>query len=257
MLPTTFQFIKDNWVLIRVLWDDIDHNSFYHYNIRIYNPINDKFSSDNTLYDKIVKKRDVSKVPWSCIFAADFILDLYKVYSRDEPVVGNIAGFNHLPTIKVSDVNSFDKDFQSGFIYKFSIINHEFVVIYLSEQEIYYTDYYSETERSEYYRFESMERQHFLDYLKNYLNSNIMEHVKFHQGSEKYHSDCCNDFAQQSPEVIYAKLPITFNPSVKYVIQVLENSVTDEEVIKELEDDDLSYAEWKSMRNKCLAYLKM
>lgn len=256
MLPVPFQFIKDNWVLIRVLWDDIDHNSLYHYNISDYDD-NGKSPSDGSLYEKIVNKEDLSKILWSCFFAADFILDLYGVYSRDVPELNSEPGFNRLPAVKASNFVSFEQDFHNGFVYKFGIINHQFIVIYLSEEELYYIDYYSETERAEYYRFDSMKREYFLDYIKNYLDGNVEEHSNFHQGSENYSIDCHYSFQQHTPSLVYAKTPITFNPTIDDVVRVLENSVTDENAIKDLEDNEFSYKEWRSMRDKCLAYLKM
>lgn len=104
MLPITFQFIKDNWNLIRILWHDLECNAFDHYVVNEYDEENDKFYQKGDLYEQIIKKEDMNKTPWSCFFAADFILDLYGVYSRIEQIEGDayrfFSGFHHLPAKK-------------------------------------------------------------------------------------------------------------------------------------------------------------
>ena len=49
-------------------------------------------------------------------------------------------------------------------------MDHEFIVIYINDDNFYYVDYYMETERNDRFRFEKMNKYYFIKYIQNLLN---------------------------------------------------------------------------------------
>lgn len=247
MLPVTYQFIKDNWILVRSLWNDNTDNTIYY--------------CDADIHDRLLRKQNLDRESWSCFFAADFILDLYGVYNRQ----------TH--NIIIDDVDSFKEQFEPGYIYKFGILDHNFVVVYLADNQIYYTDYYAETGRYKLYRFELMPRESVIDYVKDYTSENFDRHTEFHKADKKWYQksyvreyyDTKTRCAESNyHKMEYEKFMITCEPTIKDVVRVIENSVTEETFIEyeNMTIDDLFHTDysnigqWKEERNKLLLYLE-
>lgn len=238
-LQQSFKFIKDNWPIVCALWNDHCNNTFSYCKKDVYESlINNNFKN----------------ISWCCFFASDFILDLYGVYDR--------TGHNK----NLSPVESFD-DLESGFIYKFGIMDHEFIIIYINDDNFYYVDYYMETERDHRFRFEKMNKCYFIKYVQSYINEDFDFHTQFHNASKSYQKEYIKQYYGIKNthnleiggfiKLECARCQIKINPTINDIYRVIKNSLDESDIqfIEEEEDID-DVREWKETRNLIMIYLE-
>lgn len=167
-------------------------------------------NSDNIFHFLDDIKKDVF---WSCFFPPQLVKELYSKNS-----IGN-------------------KDFKSfipGNIYTFEIMDHEFVIIYKNIGELYYMDYYIETERQNVFRIEKLDLVDLERYIQNYKNGNFVEHSKFHHGNKTYMEDYKRNFLLTVKKFgesnIYTNMQITeykiiADPTPILLLSFLENNI--------------------------------
>jgi hypothetical protein len=238
MLPSALQFVKNNWVKIALTWRDRDDNLFI----------------SPELLEPLSKHEIPVSIGWSCFFAAAFMLDIYGVYDRED---------SHNTSEIITDIQSFISDFQPGFIYQFSISNHEFTIIYDFDKSIYYIDYYMETERDKtenypLFRLESMAKEAVISYLQSYLEEDFESFTTFHHGSSSFHDEYVKEYFYGKSldnskinfyQLSYTKYKITKQPTVSSVLDTVLNNLPTEDMISmqfpEPEQSELCFSAYK------------
>jgi len=238
-LPQTFKFINDHWPIICALWNDHCNNTF------------DYCKKD--VYECLINK-NFKNISWCCFFVADFILDLYGIYDR--------TGHNK----NLVSIESF-YDFEAGFIYKFGIMDHEFIVIYIDDDNFYYIDYYMETERDDRFRFEKMNKNYFIKYIQSYINEDFDFHTQFHNASKSYQEKYVEQYYNIKNmtnlegggfiELECARCQIKINPTINDIVRVIKNSLSESDILYiQKEQNSVDFKEWLITRNLIMIYLE-
>jgi hypothetical protein len=226
MKKNTRLFLLNNWNIIARVWDDVDNVSFYEMIDDIEN----------------LESGNISDV-WSCFFSAAFILDIYgyRSYKDTEGII-------------VSDIDQLLSDFEPGYIYHFNVFDHEFVVIYESPRNIYYVDYYQETNRDErgfpLFRFDCVKKKEIVSLLEAYLDEDFVKWAEFHHGDEEYYDSYVKEYQKAKTydthgdtinfyQLEYRKYKINKTPTIESIIRTINNSRVD--VNQRLESYPISY----------------
>ncbi len=224
----SLQFVKDNWAKIALTWNGRDNHLIY--------------PMDTETIEYFEKCSIPNGNLWSCFFSTGFILDIYGLYDRNEVI--------NKPKI-ITDILEFSHQFQPGYIYHFGISNHEFIVIYDHSGCLYYIDYYMETGRgcrqigpaekiSRAFRLEIMPKEKILKYLESYLLEDFKYHTKFHQGDEIYENEYITGYYHAKSivnpnfnyyQLEFTKHKITCDPTIESIINVVEESVTEDNIL--------------------------
>lgn len=109
------------------------------------------------------------QTPFSCFFIPGYIGDLLKI-DTDQ---------HHLRMTPCT-YTIFD-ELKPGRMFIFDIYNHVFTVLYLQEDEIYYIDFYMETDRPKYFRIERLTLDQLTDYIRAMQNLDFEYIAKFNQ----------------------------------------------------------------------------
>lgn len=151
------QFLADNWKICML------SNK---YNISIlYNLYEQYRQGVNYKYDE-----------FACFFVPPYIANLYgvNVYDRETSVDCTI------------NFNSVIRRGSGQRLYVFYIEDHEFAVLYLNHNEIYYIDYYVETGREDIFRIEMITVEDIIKHHQALKTGNYSKITNFNHGDETY-----------------------------------------------------------------------
>lgn len=218
------EFINNNWAYIAQTWTNNDETLCYY-----------------------LRSEDINdQVPdaafWSCVFSAQFIRELYGISQESTLKQQNITKKN----LKVF----YYKIFKPGHIYNFDIINHEFVIIYENNNNIYHVDYFMETGRGcrqidepvpKAFRVLKLTKYQVFKYLQSYIYGDIEYFTEFNQGDEIFYDDYLTNYQKAvnvGPIIInYTKHRIFKYPNTQDVIKTVVNSVKKHGIYCEYSED--------------------
>lgn len=209
MKDSLLNFILNNWVEIS----------------KVYN-IED--SVVDYLEDITIPYKDFIKGSyWTCFYPPIIIKDLYSL--------NNIGVKNII--FKLNDLK-----LNPGYIYNFEILNHHFSVLYKNIDEMYYIDYYEETnrgsnlDRPNSFRLEKMDKNKLIRYIYSYLKRDFHSHALFHYGDKDYENSykeifnkTIEEFGENSEytNIEVNIYEITNNPTIFTLLDLIQQRIKD------------------------------
>lgn len=145
-------------------------------------------------WQQIVKV--ITENPQLWMITNPFNIDPLEVIEDGTDVVDNFSCFNIPPYIyELFQFDKYDKPtenpttFLPGHIYFFDVYSHQFTILYFPNGEIWYVDYYIETERPNPLRFERLSLDQFDRMIENMYSNDVASIAEFHHGSEQFEND--------------------------------------------------------------------
>lgn len=152
-LPDYLRFYQDYWQLISLTWFPLSINS----------------DQELKKSKKYMGLEDVSylfsNLSWQSKTAISFLKQILNLGPKKN--------------INQKSYETFAKNFQPGFVYKFKITNHYFMVIWESDLTLFYVDYFKESGREHYFRADQLEIKEFLNYISRYWAQDHWNYFNF------------------------------------------------------------------------------
>lgn len=127
---------------------------------------------------------------------------VHEIKENDNAVLENYSCFNLPPYFQDLFIHTrgtledlFDDDnrapirVEPSYVYYIATWSHVATIIYLNKDEIYYVDFYSETDRPESFRFERLTPEIVNTYLENCRRNDIEGYLRFHNAGADLRSE--------------------------------------------------------------------
>lgn len=176
---------------------------------------------------------------WSCFFINKIILSCFK----DSKII------NKRIILNLKNYESLDF-LEKGFIYEFCLFGHTFNLIYFNDEDIYYVDYYNETNRENLFRFEPIKKETIHELILAYFNHDTKFIKEFHLGDDEYESSLAKE-----EEIIITLASTNFEFDAKNNIDEIMNLLLEfpfcwHDVFYNLNNFDFNYEKYKHMKIK-------
>ena len=172
------------------------------------------------LYESYVERENKSYIWYSTCFALPpFLCDVLKLKA---PVKGIKS--TSIPQLK------------PGNYYYFSVFSHDFSIVYVNAKNIYYIDYYSETQRLHPFRMEKLSLERLNIFLQALSKNDINAYLNFHAGSDDFNAEFRDDFQR-----LYNKKPSLAKLFSEVFEQKLASKIDVEDILRVLLKENPSF----------------